>query len=141
MQKNSVRHLTIYADGGARGNPGPAGIGAVLLDSKGEKLSEVSKYIGIATNNTAEYLAAIYALIEASWMNPESIVLKLDSQLVIRQLNGQYKVRDAKLKKFYDICLHSLKRYDKFYLVHIPRTENKDADRLVNKAIDAKMAV
>lgn len=139
MPKSSMGHLTIYADGGARGNPGPAGIGAVFFDSEGNKFSEISKYIGTATNNVAEYLAAIYALLEASWLHPESIELRLDSQLVVRQLNGEYKVRDKRLKKFHDICLHFLKRYDKFHIVHIPRKENKEADKLVNKALDLRV--
>ena len=94
MQKiKEYETLTVFTDGGARGNPGPAGIGVVFYDDNGENVGEISRYIGISTNNVAEYLAVIYALQEAVFMKVKNIILKLDSQLVERQLIGEYRVK------------------------------------------------
>ena len=92
--------MIAYTDGGARGNPGPAGIGAVLLNEKGQVVSEVSKYIGHATNNVAEYLAVVYALQEALYQKARCVVINTDSQLIARQISGKYKVKDQTLLKF-----------------------------------------
>lgn len=131
-----IKSLTIFSDGGSRGNPGPAGIGAVLYDEEGKAVSQVSKYIGIATNNEAEYLAAIYGFLEAVHMKAHKVVINLDSQLVARQLKGEYKVKDRDLKKFFDLALNILKEFDTVEIREIPREGNKEADRLVNKAIN-----
>jgi len=130
--------LHIFCDGGSRGNPGPAGIGVVLLDKNGTGVTEISKYIGEATNNIAEYLAVVYGLQEASFLKAGKIVLNLDSQLVARQLKGEYKVKDNDLRKFFDICLNLFRCFDKLEVKEIPRVENKKADSLVNKALNLK---
>jgi len=131
----------VYADGGARGNPGPAGAGAVVKDERGETVGEVSKFIGNATNNVAEYIAVIYGLHEALFSRARKIVLRIDSQLVARQLRGEYKVKDANIRKFFDIALHLLKGFDKVNIEEIPREENSEADALVNSAIDLQALI
>ncbi|MFH1394842.1 MAG: ribonuclease HI family protein [Candidatus Omnitrophota bacterium] len=140
MSKNETESLTIYTDGGARGNPGPAGIGAVLFSGKTKK-AEISKYIGHATNNVAEYLAVVYALQEALYIGIKNIVLKVDSQLVARQLRGEYKVRDINIRKFFDIVVSLLSKFENVEIIEIPREKNKEADKLVNDAIDCHVII
>ena len=142
MQKiKEYETLTVFTDGGARGNPGPAGIGVVFYDDNGENVGEISRYIGISTNNVAEYLAVIYALQEAVFMKVKNIILKLDSQLVERQLIGEYRVKDQNILKFYDLAVNLLRRFETIKIEHVPREENTDADALVNTAIDSKMLI
>jgi ribonuclease HI len=135
-KNNASQKIRLFADGGSRGNPGPAGVGAVLFDEKGEAVEEVSKYIGTATNNVAEYLAVIYGLQEAVFRGVKEIVINVDSQLVARQLKGEYRVKDQNIRKFFDIASNLLRMFDKIEIREIPREENGDADALVNKAID-----
>lgn len=137
-KKTEGMTVEVFADGGSRGNPGPAGIGAVILDDKGERIEEVSRFIGIATNNVAEYMAAIFGLQEALFMKAGKVVLNLDSQLIARQLKGEYKVKDQDLRKFFDVALNLFRGFDKVEVREIPREENKEADALVNKAINLK---
>ncbi len=133
--------VTIFADGGSRGNPGPAAVGAVLFDSKGNKIREVSKSIGVGTNNVAEYLGAIFGLQEALILKAKTVTLNLDSQLVARQLKGEYKVKDQTLKKFCQIALNLFKGFDKVDIKEIPREENKEADSLVNQALNIESLI
>ncbi|MGB2599339.1 MAG: ribonuclease HI family protein [Candidatus Omnitrophota bacterium] len=135
-KKNKMETLEIYADGGARGNPGPAGIGVVLFDENGEKVEEISKYIGLATNNVAEYMAVIYGLMEAMLKNARKVVLNVDSELVAKQLRGEYRVKNQDLLKFFSIALNIFRGFDKVEVREIPREKNKEADTLVNKAIN-----
>ena len=137
-KRKEAKSFQVYADGGARGNPGPAAIGVVLLDANGKKLEEVSKYIGNATNNVAEYLAVIYGLTEALLKNIKEVSLNVDSQLVAKQLRGEYKVKDQNIRKFFGIALNLLRGFDKVEIREIPREENKEADKLVNKALDGE---
>jgi ribonuclease HI len=137
--KYKYETLIAYTDGGARGNPGPAGIGAVLLDEEGQVVAEVSKYIGHATNNVAEYLAVVYALQEALYQKARYVVINTDSQLIARQIKGKYKVKDQTLLKFRDLILNLFRGFDKVEICEIPREENNKADSLVNKAIDLKV--
>jgi len=130
--------LYIYSDGGSRGNPGPAGVGVVLTDDRGGKVAEIAKYIGISTNNVAEYLAVLYGLQEAICRKTKKVVLNVDSQLVARQLKGEYKVKDQNILKFFDLALNLFRGFDKVEIREIPREENKDADALANKAINLK---
>ncbi len=130
------QEIQIFSDGGSRGNPGPAAVGAVLIDENGNRIAEVSKFIGIASNNVAEYLALIYALHEAIFRKVRKIALNLDSQLVARQLKGEYKVKDQNIKKFFDIALNLLRNFDKVDIKEIPRALNKEADKLVNRALN-----
>lgn len=131
-----MKKINIFTDGGSRGNPGPAAAGVVLFDEKGNKLEEVSRFIGAGTNNVAEYVAAIFGLQEALMLKAADITLNLDSQLVARQLKGEYKVKDQNLKKFFQIAVNLIKGFDKVTINEIPREDNKEADALVNKALD-----
>ena len=130
------KRLLLYTDGGARGNPGPAGIGVVILDDKKNKVKELYKYIGETTNNVAEYNAIIHGLEEALLLKAKEVIVHLDSELVTRQLNGEYKVKDAGLKPLFEKALSCLKSFDSFEIRHIERSKNKEADRLANKAIN-----
>jgi len=135
------KKMKIFTDGGSRGNPGPAGVGAVLLDGKNRKISEVSEYIGEATNNVAEYVAVICALQEALRLQGKEITLNLDSQLVARQLKGEYKVKDRNIKKFFVIARNLLRSFNGVNIKEIPREKNKEADKLVNTALDQKSLI
>lgn len=128
--------IDLYIDGGARGNPGPAGIGAVIFDDKNKKIREFSKYIGVATNNIAEYNALIYGLQEALIVRADTIRIFLDSELIAQQLKGEFRVKNAELKPLFEQALHLLSGFKKFEIINISREKNKDADKLVNKAIN-----
>ena len=132
--KNKKVH--IYVDGGARGNPGPAGIGVVIMDDKKNRLKEISKYIGEATNNTAEYTAIINGLEEALALGAREVVINMDSELAAKQLSGEYKAKNENIKALFERTLLILKRFSSFEIRHIERSKNKEADRLVNKAIN-----
>ena len=105
LKTETLNTLTIFTDGGARGNPGPAGIGVVLFDDKDVRIGEIAKYIGPATNNIAEYLAVVYGLQEALYLGAGKVILNVDSQLIARQLKGEYKVKDQNLRKFFDLAV------------------------------------
>ncbi|MFH1552683.1 MAG: ribonuclease HI family protein [Candidatus Omnitrophota bacterium] len=137
----SIDTLRIFADGGSRGNPGPAAVGVVLFDEKGKKVEEVSRYIGSATNNVAEYLAVIYGLQEAVYRKARNVILNIDSQLVARQLKGEYRVKDQNIRKFFDLALNLFRGFDNVEIREIPREENKDADSLVNRAINLEALI
>ena len=126
----------LYADGGSRGNPGPAGIGVVILDSKKKKVKELCKYLGEATNNNAEYNALIHGLEEVRDLSADEVVINLDSELVVKQLNGEYRVKNAEIKPLFEKAIALLKDFKSFEIRHIDRAKNKDADKLVNKAIN-----
>jgi len=137
MAKSDIRHLNIYIDGGARGNPGPAGIGVVLSDISGRIVKRTAKYIGKTTNNVAEYKALIVGLKQARNLNVEEIVINTDSELLARQLAGEYKVKSEALKELYIEIMQSLEWFAEVRVNKILREENKEADKLVNKAIDS----
>ena len=101
----------LYADGGSRGNPGPAGIGAVILDARKKKVKEIFKYIGETTNNNAEYNALIMGLEEIMGLGGDEVVINLDSELVVKQLNGEYKVKSAEIKVYPRIKRGYLERF------------------------------
>ncbi len=128
--------IKIKSDGGARGNPGPAGIGAVLYKQNDELLTTISQYIGIATNNQAEYKAIIAALKKAIELKATEIIAYLDSELIVKQVKGEYRVKNKDLAPLF-LELHNLKlSFKKSQFIHIPREENKEADRLANQAMD-----
>ena len=131
----NTKHLAIYTDGAATPNPGPAGIGFVIYDETGKVIVEVSRAIGIATNNRAEYLAVISGLEEALRLGAESIELKMDSELIVRQLNGQY--RSKELKSEHQEALQLLSRFKSYSVEHISRQRNKTADALSRRALDS----
>ncbi|MBL7057917.1 ribonuclease HI family protein [Patescibacteria group bacterium] len=128
--------IIIYSDGGARGNPGPSGIGAVLKNEAGEILKEVSEYIGVATNNQAEYKAIIRALEEAKKIGAIFVEANLDSELVVKQLNGQYKVKNPGLAPFFLQIYNLRQSFEKIIFKHIRREFNAEADKLANDAMD-----
>ncbi len=130
------KKLSIYVDGGSRGNPGPSGIGVMVLDSRGKRVKNFSKYIGVVTNNVAEYTAVIYGLQEALIEKADEIELNLDSELAARQLKGEYRVKNSGIKPLFEQALHLLSGFKKFTIKHIAREKNKEADKLVNKAIN-----
>ncbi|MCX5686020.1 MAG: ribonuclease HI family protein [Candidatus Omnitrophica bacterium] len=130
------KKVYIYADGGSRGNPGPAGIGVVILDEKKKRIKELSKYIGETTNNNAEYNALICGLEEALSLKADEAVVYLDSELVARQINGEYRVKNEEIKPLFERALAALKGFKSFEIKHIDRLKNKEADKLVNKAIN-----
>lgn len=107
-----------------------------MLDEKGKKVKEFNKYIGIATNNVAEYNAAIYGLQEALIKRADEVELNLDSELVAQQLKGEYRVKNSNIKPLFEQALHLLSGFRKVMINHIPREKNKEADKLVNKAIN-----
>ena len=127
--------LTIYSDGASKGNPGPAGVGVVIEDERGRILQKVSKFIGHATNNEAEYSALIFGLETASLYQIDDIELRLDSELVVRQLTGKYKVRSVDLKPFYEQAKRWLSKFKCVSITHVPREQNRGADRLANEAV------
>jgi ribonuclease HI len=132
--------LVVYTDGGARGNPGPAAIGAVVLDPSSdppEVVATVSECIGVATNNVAEYRAVIEGLKAAQAVGARRVVLRADSQLVIRQLEGRYRVKQAHLRPLFDEARALLEGFPEVELTHVRREDNVDADALVNAALDA----
>ena len=138
-----MQKIAIYTDGGARGNPGPAGAGAVITDSEAGVLREVSKFLGHQTNNVAEYEAVILALEELKKIIPKAkrktveVVVKMDSELVVRQMAGKYQVKEPKLFPQY-MKIHNIRvaEFPKLTFMHIRREQNKDADRLANEAMD-----
>ena len=132
--------VAIYSDGGARGNPGPAAIGAVVLDPTTEpptRLATVSECIGVATSNVAEYRAVIAALEAAREFPSRRLQVRADSMLVIRQLEGVWRVKQPHLKPLHARALELLRAYESVDLAHVPREQNVDADLLVNAALDA----
>jgi ribonuclease HI len=130
--------LTIYTDGASRNNPGPASIGVVIKDTHGKILAEISKRIGNATNNQAEYHAIIAALEKAITLGASEVMLKADSELVVKQLKGSYKVKNTDLKPLFEKVLVLSRRFTAFNISYIPREENKEADRLANKAFETE---
>lgn len=126
---------SLHTDGGARGNPGPAAIGFVL-EIPGQAAIAVGERIGTATNNVAEYEALLRGLSRASREGVQEIVCYLDSELVVKQLKGEYRVRDADLKKLFDKVKELVKGFTAVEFIHVRREKNKQADKLVNKALD-----
>ncbi len=126
----------MMVDGAARGNPGEAGSGAVIYDEHGAVVKELSRYLGRTTNNVAEYQGLLMGLEELIRMGKKRISVRSDSQLLVRQLNGQYRVKDEKLKPLFERAMMLLRRFDSFRIIHVPRELNKAADRLANQSID-----
>ncbi len=125
----------LYTDGGARGNPGPAGTGAVLeLESGGR--DEFSQYLGTATNNQAEYAALISGLQLAHTREVDDLECYLDSELLVKQMNGEYKVKDPDLQLLHRNAQRLAKQFQVITFTHIPREKNTEADRLVNEVLD-----
>lgn len=132
--------LTLYCDGGSRGNPGPSAIGAVVYDTTNHPprlVATVSETIGITTNNVAEYQALIAGLEAVAHMHAEVIRVRADSLLVIKQLRREWKVKHVNMRPLHARALELLSAYEVVDLQHVPRAENTEADTLVNSALDA----
>ena len=132
--------LEIFVDGASKGNPGEAGVGIVICQN-GEVEKNISRYIGQATNNVAEYMALIFALQQALMDKATEVLIKTDSQLLCNQINKEFKVKNANLKPLFSQAEHLIGAFESFKIVHIPREMNKGADKLATKAIreQAKM--
>jgi ribonuclease HI len=133
MSKSDV--LTINIDGAARGNPGPAAYAHVIAKD-GQLLSEEAGRLGTATNNVAEYSALVRALERAAELGGERLLIKSDSELLVKQMNGVYRVKDARLKVLHDQASRLREQFPSVSIVHVPRAENSHADRLCNEALD-----
>ncbi|MFI5028552.1 MAG: ribonuclease HI family protein [Solirubrobacterales bacterium] len=129
--------LVVNVDGGARGNPGPAAIAAVIQDGAGEVLEERSEKIGKATNNVAEYRALLLGIERAAALGAGELELVGDSELVVRQVKGEYKVKDTTLRELHQEVKRTLADFDSWSIRHVRREGNAEADRLVNEALDA----
>ncbi len=131
-------NLLIHIDGGSRGNPGPAGAGLVIANEEtGETLYEVGYYLGRMTNNVAEYYGLLRALDHVESLRPQSVLFRSDSELMVRQLEGRYRVRNASLRPLYEEARQRLDRLHDWRIEHIKRASNSRADELANLAIDA----
>jgi ribonuclease HI len=128
--------LRINVDGGARGNPGPAAIAAVVQDGDGEVLEERSESIGLATNNVAEYRALLLGIERAAALGAKRLQLIGDSELIVRQVKGEYKVKDEALRELHSTVLDALRDFDEWSIRHVRRDDNAEADRLVNEQLD-----
>ena len=128
--------ITIHSDGAARGNPGPAGAGALLRDDGGTPVGEVCEYLGEATNNQAEYRALIFAIAEAKRLGATSLAIYADSELMVKQVRGEYRVKNEGLKPLFQEVVRGLRAIGDYTIEHLPRERNKEADKLANRAID-----
>ena len=128
--------LNIQIDGAARGNPGPAGAGVLLSDPRGKRVKELAIYLGEATNNVAESCALILALQEALHLGGRRVSVFTDSELLARQVMGVYKVKDKQLQWLHALIRHLVAAFERFEIQHVPRKENRSADRLANRAVD-----
>ena len=133
------RYLIAHIDGGARGNPGPAGYGVAVRDSAGQPVAELSEYLGLKTNNYAEYSGLLGALDYCLKNNELALKVISDSELMVRQINGIYKVKSPDLKELYEKARQKINQLEWFRAEHVLREKNKDADRLANDAMDRGM--
>ena len=130
--------LVVHVDGGARGNPGPAAVGVVVSTPDGEVLDEIGEVIGVATNNVAEYRALLRGLERARALGATEVDVFNDSELVARQVTGDYKVKSAGLKPLHREALTALRGFDRWSISSVPRERNERADALVNAALDGE---
>jgi len=128
--------VILFTDGASRGNPGPASAGAVIFSTTGETIFEISKPLGTQTNNYAEYMALLEGLVACAEGGAKRVTVKADSQFMIRQMKGQYKVKASGIIPLYQKCQKVAKLFDSITYFHIPREENSHADRLANEALD-----
>jgi len=133
-----ISEVVLFTDGASRGNPGLAGAGVYITDTGGKKLVEKSLFLGKTTNNVAEYRALIIGLEEVIKINPSHVTVKMDSELIVKQLNGEYRVRNPGLLPLYRDAVERIEQINGIRVQHIPRNENREADRLANKAIDER---
>ncbi len=134
--KDETLSVVAYSDGASRGNPGPASVGAVVYDEAGAELRLISQALGFATNNQAEYQGAIAAVEAALDLGASAVELRMDSELIVRQLEGRYRVRNLKLRPLFEQLQALRGRFQRFAVRHVPREDNRVADRLANDALD-----
>jgi len=143
-----LRTLIVRTDGAARGNPGPASLGAVLIEATGPAarrpdappIATISEYLGVQTNNVAEYTGVLRALALAEELGAQAVDLLLDSKLIVEQVNGRWKVKDTKMIPLHGEARARLARFSRWSATHVPRAQNKQADALCNEAIDRALA-
>ncbi len=134
-----MRRLLIHTDGAARGNPGLSGAGAILRDAEsGETVAEIAEFLGVRTNNYAEWTAVELALLRARELGATTVDLRTDSELVARQITGRYRVKHPDLKPIHARVMDLLRAFSAYTVGHVPRERNLDADRLSNVAIDER---
>jgi len=132
--------LYLHTDGGSRNNPGPAAWGFVIKDEKGDVLLERGEYIGETTNNVAEYMAVVKGLEEVIEQGATDVIIKMDSQLIVRQMSGQYKIKQPHLIELAQMVKTLLAKFNSYRFEHVLRAFNKEADKQVNIALDAEEA-
>jgi ribonuclease HI len=131
------RAITLRCDGASRGNPGPAGAGALIEAEGTSDRIEISEFLGETTNNVAEYSALLLGLRKAEALSPSSLTVYSDSELLVRQIRGEYRVKSPLLRPLYQEACRRLRRFPAARILHVGREENGEADRLANRAIDA----
>jgi ribonuclease HI len=127
---------TLFADGGSRGNPGPAASGAVIVDSRGDVLAEAGRFLGVATNNVAEWTALLIGLEAAAERGIRRLAVRMDSELVVKQVRGEYRVKHAALQPLHRKAMTLIRTFEHVDIKHVPRKLNKLADSLVNSVLD-----
>ncbi len=132
--------LTVYCDGAARGNPGPAGIGAAVFAPDGALLAEVAEGLGVATNNVAEYRAAIAGLRSALKLGAREVLVRADSKLLVEQLSGRWRVKNPTLIRLHEEARALIREFDRVRFEHVPRAKNRVADKLANRGVDEWLA-
>ncbi|KFE63543.1 ribonuclease HI family protein [Hyalangium minutum] len=137
--RSATPRLRVYSDGAARGNPGPSGAGAVLIEPGGTVVAKVGKYLGTQTNNYAEYMGLLLGLKHAKSLGAKEIEVFADSELLIRQLGGRYQVKSPTLRPLYEEAVKLLNDFSRVKLVHVPREMNAAADEMSNRAIDERL--
>jgi len=134
-----MTNLIIETDGAARGNPGLAGVGIIIKDERGRKLESIHEFLGLTTNNQAEYRGLIAGLRAAAKHEPATVTVRMDSELVVKQMNGQYRVRHPEILALYLEAVEAASALPDVRFEHVPRERNPGADRLANFAIDNRM--
>ena len=132
--------VVVHVDGGSRGNPGPAAAGAVVSSPDGDVLDEATEFLGTATNNVAEYRGLLLGLARAKALGATDVEVVNDSELIAKQVNGDYKVKHAAMRPLYLEAIETLRAFDAWSIRSVPRAQNADADALVNQALDANAA-
>jgi ribonuclease HI len=132
-------HLIVQTDGASRGNPGLAGAGIIIRDENGKKIESIHEFLGVMTNNQAEYRALVLGLRAAAKYQPESVIVRMDSELVVKQMNGQYRVKHPEILALYLDAVEATSSFDEVSFQYVPRERNPGADNLANIAIDSRM--
>jgi ribonuclease HI len=135
----AVSRVRLYSDGAARGNPGLAGAGAVLVEPSGQVVDRLGKFLGKQTNNYAEYMGLLLGLRRARELSVREVEVFADSELMLRQLGGRYQVKSTSLRPLYEEALTLLNDFERVKLVHVPREMNRAADEMSNRAIDERL--